>query len=103
MEKSDILAELWRLREFTDATIDVRDAWGEVRQIKEKLSLLCARQCSRFGIADFETRRNSEHHRLLSTLYDVDGVQINSSAPFRRAMAIDNLKQQAQEAVARLE
>ncbi|KAG6891867.1 hypothetical protein C0995_007069, partial [Termitomyces sp. Mi166 len=77
MEKSDILAELWRLREFTDATIDVRDTWGEVQQIKEKLSLF--------------------------TLYDVDGVQINSSAPFRRAMAIDNLKQQAQEAVARLE
>ncbi|KNZ75776.1 hypothetical protein J132_01621 [Termitomyces sp. J132] len=86
MEKPDILTELRRLRESTDATIGVNDAWGEVRQVKEKLSFL-----------------DVTHHRLLSTLYGADGVQTNTSVPFARAMTIGNLEQRAQEAVTGLE
>ncbi|KAG6918892.1 hypothetical protein DXG01_010956 [Tephrocybe rancida] len=85
VEKGDILGELRRLRALSAGPGEISD-WKEVGRIKETLSLM-----------------NVTHHPLLSTLYGLDGVQTNSSPPFRGTTAAEEVDQRAHNAAARLE
>ncbi|KAG6828849.1 hypothetical protein H0H92_006608 [Tricholoma furcatifolium] len=86
VDRRAILEKLGHLRAALSEHDGFKDACDEVQFIKEKISLM-----------------NDAHRDFLNALYGSDGVQMNTTPPFRTASAVTDLEQRAQEATAKLE
>ncbi|KAF5375516.1 hypothetical protein D9615_009162 [Tricholomella constricta] len=85
LDKSDILAELQRIRKAMEEE-GTGDGWREVVLLREKLGSLDASQ-----------------HPLLDVLYGTSAVQTNASPPFGRSESVEQVERRAREAVRKLE